>query len=142
MITASEDVGLADPKAFQLAVSAAEAVERLGLPEGRIPLALATIYTAQAAKNNAAICAIDQALNDITHKGHNYSVPPHLRDSHYSGAKDYGHGVGYVYTHDQPERQQEFLPPELVHKRYVEDFPGKVVGKNLRQQTESRTEHD
>ncbi len=142
MITASEDVGLADPKAFQLAVAAAEAVERLGLPEGRIPLALATIYTAQAAKNNAAICAIDEALNDIQHKGHNYSVPPHLRDSHYSGAKDYGHGVGYVYTHDQPERQQEFLPPELAHKRYVEDSPGKVVGKNLHQQTESRTEHD
>lgn len=130
MITASEDVGLADPQAFQLAVAAAQAVEKLGLPEGRIPLALATIYTANAPKNNVAICAIDEALSDITRKGHNYSVPPHLRDSHYAGAKGYGHGIGYVYTHDQPEAPQDFLPPELVSKRYVENMPGKRVGKS------------
>lgn len=130
MITASEDVGLADPKAFELAVSAAQAVEKLGLPEGRIPLALATIYTANAPKSNAAICAIDEAIADITKQGHNYPVPPHLRDAHYSGAKEYGHGVGYVYTHDQPDTHQDFLPPELVHKRYVENRPGQRVGKN------------
>jgi putative ATPase len=142
MVTASEDVGLADPQAFQLAVAAAEAVERLGLPEGRIPLALATIYTAQAAKNNAAICAIDEALNDITKAGHNYSVPPHLRDSHYSGARDYGHGVGYVYTHDRPETAQRFLPDELAGKRYVENIPGKIVGKNREYYSESEPTHD
>lgn len=119
MITASEDVGLADPEAFRLAVAAAEAVERLGLPEGRIPLALATIYTARAPKSNAAIVAVDEALSDITRKGHNYAVPPHLRDAHYAGAAGYGHGVGYVYTHDHPEVHQEFLPPELRDRRYV-----------------------
>lgn len=142
MVTASEDVGLADPKAFQLAVAAAQSVERLGLPEGRIPLALATIYTAQAAKNNAAICAIDEALNDITKAGHNYGIPAHLRDSHYAGAKGYGHGVGYVYTHDRPETVQRFLPEELADKRYVEDIPGKVVGKNRPLNLESRSDHD
>ena len=130
MVTAAEDIGLADPQAFQLAVAAAESVDRLGLAEGRIPLALATIYTAQAAKNNAAISAIDAALSDIQSKGHNYPVPPHLRDSHYSGAKDYGHGVGYVYSHDQPDESQDFLPPELRQKRYVTDQPPKLVGKN------------
>ena len=123
MITASEDVGLADPQAFQLAVAAAEAVERLGLPEGRIPLAQATIYTAQAAKSNAAISAIDAALGDIQHKGHNYPVPAHLRDAHYSGAKTYGHGVGYSYTHSQPEAPQDFLPAGLLDKRYVTHDP-------------------
>lgn len=130
LVTASEDVGLADPKAFQLAVAAAEAVERLGLPEGRIPLAMATIYTAQAPKNNSAICAIDEAMNDITKGGHNYPVPAHLRDAHYSGAKEYGHGVGYRYTHDKPDETQRFLPSELQEKRYVGDVSGKIVGKN------------
>lgn len=132
MITASEDVGLADPYAFQLALAAAQSVERLGLPEGRIPLALATIYTAKAPKNNVAICAIDEALNDITRQGHNYAVPEHLRDSHYAGANTYGHGKGYVYTHDHPEQVQRFLPEELANKRYVNDVPGKITGKNLK----------
>ncbi len=129
MITASEDVGLADPKAFQLAVAAAQAVERLGLPEGRIPLAMATIYTANAPKSNAAIGAIDAAMADITRNGHNYPVPAHLRDAHYSGAKAYGHGVGYVYTHNHPETPQTFLPAELAEKRYVKPQPGQRVGK-------------
>ncbi len=129
MITAAEDIGLADPKAFQLAVAAAEAVERLGLPEGRIPLAMATIYTANAAKSNIAICAIDDAMNDILHKGHNYPVPPHLRDAHYSGAKNHGHGQGYIYTHDQPERHQDFLPPELIEKRYVREGAGETSSR-------------
>ncbi|WP_303673917.1 replication-associated recombination protein A [Vampirovibrio chlorellavorus] len=129
MITASEDVGLADPKAFQLAVAAAQAVERLGLPEGRIPLAMATIYTANAPKSNAAISAIDAAMADITRHGHNYPVPTHLRDPHYSGAQAYGHGVGYVYTHDHPETPQVFLPAELAEKRYVTPQPGQRVGK-------------
>jgi len=142
MITASEDVGLADPQAFQLAVAAAEAVDRVGLPEGRIPLALATIYTARAAKNNSAIEAIDAALADIMHKGHNYPVPPHLRDSHYSGAKGYGHGVGYQYTHETPEQAQDFLPPELLHKRYVGEATGLSVGKNRENVSLSKPESE
>ncbi len=129
MITASEDIGLADPQAFQMAVAAAEAVERLGLPEGRIPLAMATIYTANAPKSNVAISAIDNALADITKRGHNYPVPAHLRDAHYAGANEHGHGVDYVYTHDQPDVQQDFLPAELLSKRYVENKPGQPVGK-------------
>jgi putative ATPase len=119
MVTAAEDVGLADPHALPLALAAAEAVDRLGLPEGRIPLAQATIYVALASKSNAAICAIDEALQDITKNGYSYSPPPHLRDSHYSGAKNYGHGVGYVYSHDQPKTAQDFLPSELLGRRYV-----------------------
>jgi putative ATPase len=129
MITASEDVGLADPMAFQLAVAAAQSVEKLGLPEGRIPLAMATIYTANAPKSNAAITAIDSAIADITRNGHNYAVPSHLRDSHYQGAEDYGHGLGYIYTHDQPQAPQQFLPSALLGKRYVENKPGQHVGK-------------
>jgi putative ATPase len=119
MVTASEDVGLADPQAFQLAVAAAQAAEKLGLPEARIPLAMATIYTANAAKNNAAIVAIDAAMADIRHHGHVYPVPMHLRDAHYSGASSYGHGEGYLYTHDHPEATQTFLPEALQGKRYI-----------------------
>ncbi len=130
MVTASEDVGLADPQAFQLAVAAAESVDRLGLPEGRIPLALATIYTANAPKNNAAISAIDAAIKDITKNGHNYGVPANLRDTHYSGAEAYGHGQGYVYTHSHPEQDQQFLPDALIDRRYVTDKTGLIVGKN------------
>ncbi|MGE0199434.1 MAG: replication-associated recombination protein A [Candidatus Melainabacteria bacterium] len=119
MVTAAEDVGLADPMALVLATSAAEAVERLGLPEARIPLAEATIYVAQAPKSNSAIVAIDQALRDITRNGKNFGVPPHLRDSHYRDAENYGHGVGYLYSHDHPETPQQFLPDALVGTRYV-----------------------
>ena len=129
IITAAEDVGLADPEAFKLAVAAAEAVDRIGLPEGRIPLALATIYTAQAAKNNVPICAVDAALRDIQKQGHNYGVPAHLRDAHYASAGDYGHGEGYMYSHNHPEKYQQFLPDEIRTRIYVEDLPGKVVGK-------------
>lgn len=117
MITASEDVGLADPQAFQLAVAAAEAVDRLGLPEGRIPLAMATVYVALAPKSNATICAIDDVLSDIRN-GKGYPVPLHLRDSHYAGAKDYGHGKGYIYSHDHPDLPQRFLPAELGDRPY------------------------
>jgi len=119
VVTASEDVGLADPQALQIALAAAEAVERLGLPEGRIPLAQATIYVAQAPKNNAAICAVDEALQDILKNGHSYSPPPHLKDSHYKDAKSYGFGVGYVYSHERPDVLQDFLPPELIGRKYV-----------------------
>lgn len=123
IVTAAEDVGLAAPMALVLAMDAAEAVERLGLPEGRIPLALATIYIARAKKSNAAICAIDKALHDIRSAGKCYPVPKHLRDSHYQGAEKYGHGVGYKYSHDHPGTPQNFLPDELIGTRYVNFEP-------------------
>lgn len=119
IVTASEDVGNAAPNALVLAIAAAEAVERIGLPEARIALAQATLYVAQAPKSNQAIRAIDKALGDITKNGNNFSVPKHLRDSHYAGAKDYGHGIGYVYSHDHPHTPQQFLPDELSGVNYV-----------------------
>lgn len=121
LVTASEDVGNADPMAFVLATHAAEAVERLGLPEARIPLAQATIYVAKAKKSNQAVTAIDHALNDIQRQGKSFPVPAHLRDAHYKDAKKYGHGVGYIYSHEQPEAEQAFLPAELLGTQYVKD---------------------
>jgi putative ATPase len=115
VVTAAEDVGLADPQALVIAEQAAQALERLGLPEGRIPLAMATIYVARAPKSNAAIVAIDAALAAIQQHGHNYPVPTHLRDAHYAAAKPLlGHGQGYVYTHTNPTAAQTFLPDALV----------------------------
>lgn len=122
VITASEDVGNADPMALVVAMSAAQAVEKLGLPEGRIPLAQATIYVAKAPKSNATITAIDNVLRDIQREGKSYPVPPHLRDAHYKDAHKYGHGVDYIYSHDAPEAEQTFLPPELIGTRYLRDL--------------------
>lgn len=118
IVTASEDVGLARPTALVIANEAAAAVERLGMPEGRIPLAMATAYIAQCPKSNHAYKALDAALADIRHNGKSYPVPKHLRDSHYKGAADHGHGQGYVYSHDNPHTPQQFLPDELVGTRY------------------------
>jgi putative ATPase len=118
VVTAAEDV--ANPQALVVAEAAAQALERLGLPEGRIPLAKATIFVAQAAKSNQSVVAIDAALADIERGGHNYPVPIHLRDSHYSQAKPLlGHGDGYVYTHDHPDQPQTFLPEALLQRQYV-----------------------
>ena len=99
IILAAEDIGVADPSSLTLAVAAADAVQFIGMPEGRIPLAEATIHLSLAPKSNSAIRAIDAALTDIR-EGRFSPVPPHLRDSHYSGAKKLGHGKGYVYPHD------------------------------------------
>ncbi|MBK8190604.1 MAG: replication-associated recombination protein A [Vampirovibrionales bacterium] len=120
VVTASEDVGLARPTALVVANAAAEAVERLGLPEGRIPLAMATAYVARAPKSNHAYRAIDAALADIQQRGKAYPVPPHLRDAHYPGAAQHGHGEGYVYTHDHPDQAQTFLPEALIGARYLD----------------------
>jgi len=122
LVTASEDVGNADPRALLVANAAADAVERLGLPEARIPLAQATVYVAKAPKENTAICAIDAALNDIKGKGLAFPVPPHLRDTHYSDAKAlYGYGKDYKYPHDYPGNyvEQDYLPEELAGRKYV-----------------------
>jgi putative ATPase len=121
VITASEEVGLADPMALVLANAAADTVERIGLPEARIPLAQAVIYVARAPKNNTAIKAIDSALSDIEKKGQSFPVPDHLKDAHYKDAKKYGYGTDYKYPHDYPGHtvEQDYLPAELKGKKYV-----------------------
>ena len=113
MICAAEDVGNADPQALQVAVAAAQAVERLGMPEARIPLAQAVTYVASAPKSNAAYLAIDEALEAV--RSVKTTVPVHLQDSHYKGAAKMGHGIGYQYDHDYPNHyvKQQYLPSEL-----------------------------
>lgn len=117
---AAEDVGNADPNALNVALNAYKAVELLGLPEGRIPLAQAVIYVARAPKSNETICAIDVALADID-SGKDFPPPMHLRDAHYKDAKNYGFGIGYVYSHEAPDIEQQFLPDELTGRKYVKD---------------------
>ncbi len=114
MICASEDVGNADPQALQVAVAAAQAVERLGMPEARIPLAQAAIYVASAPKSNASYLAVDAALERVRSETIR-TVPPHLQDSHYKGAAKLGHGLDYKYAHDYPDHYvaQQYLPDEV-----------------------------
>ncbi|PQZ61002.1 MULTISPECIES: replication-associated recombination protein A [unclassified Microbacterium] len=121
VISASEDVGLADPQALGIAVAAADAVAFIGMPEGRIPLAEATVYLATTAKSNAAYVGIDAAIADIRSGGFG-RVPLHLRDAHYPGAKRLGHGRGYVYSHDSEFGvvPQQYLPDELDGRHYYE----------------------
>ncbi|GAA1959797.1 replication-associated recombination protein A [Microbacterium aquimaris] len=121
IISAAEDIGLADPQALPIAVAAAEAVQFIGMPEGRIPLAEATAYLATAAKSNAAYVAIDKAIADVRAGGFG-RVPVHLRDAHYPGAKRLGHGKGYIYPHDTDVgvARQQYLPDELRGRRYFE----------------------
>lgn len=99
VILASEDVGNADPQALVLAVAAADATERIGMPECRIILSQAVTYLATAPKSNAAYKAVDAALDDVRHQ-RVVPVPTHLQDKHYAGAKQLGHGEGYQYSHD------------------------------------------
>lgn len=120
MISASEDVGNADPNALTVAVSAAQAVERLGMPEARIVLAQAVTYIASAPKSNAAYLAVDAALENV--KNYKTTVPVHLQDSHYKGAAKLGHGIGYKYAHDYPEHyvEQQYLPNEIKDMKFYE----------------------
>lgn len=120
IVTAAEDVGNADTNALAVAMNAYKAVELLGFPEARIPLAQAVIYVAKAPKSNATVVAIDKALSDIQ-SGKDYPPPMHLRDSHYKDASKYGFGIGYVYSHSAPEVKQQFLPDELKDTKYVYD---------------------
>ena len=120
IVCASEDVGVADPNAMNIAVNAYRAVEIIGMPEGRIPLANAVVYVAKAPKSNKAYIAIDSALADIE-SGNDFPPPMHLRDAHYKDASKYGFGEGYIYSHDEPETYQQFLPDELVGKKYLKD---------------------
>lgn len=121
MICAAEDVGLADPQALVVAVSAAEAVHQLGMPEARIPLAEAVLYIANAPKGNAAYMAIDKAL-DFVKREPAYQIPAYLKDAHYGGAKELGHGIGYKYPHDYEEHyvEQQYLPDEIKDVKFFE----------------------
>ncbi len=120
-ICASEDVGNADPQALVVATHAMLAVERIGFPEGRLILAQAALYVACAPKSNACIMAIDKATSDVMNKNIGV-VPSHLRDAHYSGAKELEHGIGYLYAHNFPHHyvEQQYLPDELVGTTYYE----------------------
>lgn len=121
VIAASEDVGNADPQALQVALAAAQAVDFIGMPEGRIILAQAVSYVATAPKSNRACISIDAALQDVR-EVRIQGVPTHLRDAHYGGARKLGHGQGYLYPHDYPGHYipQQYLPDELIDRVYYE----------------------
>lgn len=121
VIHASEDIGIADPTALQAAVAAYHAVSFIGLPEARLTLAQATIHLATAPKSNGVIAAINAAISDVE-QGKGATVPPHLRDGHYQGAKDLGNAVGYLYPHDDPIGvvQQQYLPDDLKDAVYYQ----------------------
>ena len=118
MICAAEDVGMADPQALVVATSAAQAVERIGMPEAQIILAEAVNYVACAPKSNASCLSIGAAMESVRSK--KTSVPVHLQDAHYKGSAKLGHGVGYQYAHDYPEHyvKQQYLPDEIVGSRF------------------------
>lgn len=120
MICASEDVGNADPMALTVAVSAAQAVERIGMPEAQIILSQAVLYVATAPKSNSACNAISAAMDNV--KRVKTTVPPHLQDAHYKGSQNLGHGVGYRYAHDYPKHyvEQQYLPDEIKGEVFYE----------------------
>lgn len=120
MICASEDVGNADPMALTVAVSAAQAVERVGMPESQIILAQAVSYVACAPKSNSAVNAISAAMESV--KRVKTTVPAHLQDSHYGGAAKLGHGIGYQYAHNYPDHyvKQQYLPSEIINEKFYE----------------------
>lgn len=121
MICASEDVGNADPQALTVAVSAAQAVERVGMPEAQIILSQAVTYVASAPKSNAACLAISRAMGAVRDT-QTAPVPVHLQDSHYRGAGKLGHGSGYLYAHDYPNHYvaQQYLPDGLTSAKFYE----------------------
>ncbi len=119
IVSAAEDIGMADPNALVIAVAAADAVQFIGMPEGRIPLAEAVTYLATAPKSNRSYLAIDRAIADVR-AGEFGRVPKTMRDAHYPGAKRLGHGSGYIYSHDSELGvvEQQYLPDELVGTEY------------------------
>jgi putative ATPase len=121
IISASEDIGMADPTALQTATAAAQAVQLIGMPEGRIILGQAVVHLATAPKSNASYNAINQAIADVR-AGKGKGIPSHLRDAHYKGAEQLGHGKGYVYAHDAPHSvaTQQYPPDDLVGVDYYQ----------------------
>lgn len=136
VICASEDVSNADPNALVVANAAAEAVERLGMPEARIVLAQAAAYVACAPKSNSAIIAIDAAMEAVKNE-HTSTIPPHLMDAHYKGAEKLGHGLGYKYAHSFKNHyvKQQYLPDELVGRTFYE-LSGQGYEKTLKEYQE------
>ncbi|MFC5381790.1 replication-associated recombination protein A [Aquipuribacter nitratireducens] len=130
VISASEDVGMADPTALQTAVAAAQSVALIGMPEARIVLAQAVVHLATAPKSNAAYLGVDAAIGDVR-AGRGGPVPAHLRDAHYAGAKAHGHGVGYRYAHDEPHgvARQQYLPDDLADRVYYRPTDRGVEGR-------------
>ena len=120
MICASEDVGNADPMALTVAVAAAQAVERVGMPEAQIILSQAVLYIATAPKSNSAVNAISAAMENV--RMYKTTVPSHLQDAHYKSSGKLGHGVGYKYAHDYPNHyvRQQYLPDEITGTRFYE----------------------
>lgn len=120
MICAAEDVGNADPMALTVAVSAAQAVERIGMPEAQIILSQAVLYVATAPKSNSAVNAISSAMESV--RKYKTSVPPHLQDAHYKGAENFGHGIGYKYVHNYPNHyvKQQYMPSEILGTKFYE----------------------
>jgi putative ATPase len=121
VISAAEDIGMADPTALQTAVAAAQAVQLIGMPEGRIVLAEAVVHLATAPKSNAAYMGLNKAVADVR-AGFGGGIPMHLRDAHYPGAKQLGHGKSYKYAHDEPHgvANQQYPPDDLVGKDYYQ----------------------
>ncbi|WP_341539463.1 replication-associated recombination protein A [Tepidibacillus fermentans] len=119
IVHASEDIGMANPAALEQAIATFHALEAVGLPEARINIAQCVIFLAESPKSNSVIRAIDSALSDVR-AGKLGQVPKHLRDTHYKGAKQLGHGIGYKYPHDYPNHyvEQQYLPDELTGRRY------------------------
>ena len=132
MISAAEDIGLADPMGLVLTVAAHQAAEFVGWPEARIPIAEAVIYLATANKSNSAIIAVDKALEDIRN-GRTLPVPDHLRDGHYAGAERLGHGVGYQYAHNFPGHfvPQDYVGADLLYYEPTELGTEKKIKERL-----------
>ena len=121
IVHASEDVGLKDPTAMLLAQAASNALETVGMPEARIPIAEAIIYIANAPKSNSVVTAINNAMEDAAK--YQYRVPIHLRDSHYKGAKSFGNGIDYKYPHNYPGNyvEQKYFPDEMENRKYYNE---------------------
>ena len=135
MISASEDIGMADPTALQTAVSAAQAVQLIGMPEARIILGHAVVHVATAPKSNAAYNGINEAVADVR-AGRGRGVPNHLRDAHYAGASAFGHGKGYIYSHDSPHSiaTQQYAPDDLQgvdYYRPTSNGAERMIGERL-----------
>lgn len=142
MILASEDIGNADPQALQVAVAAAQAVERVGMPESQIILSQAVTYMACAPKSNAAVNAIFAAMDSVKHT--QTTVPVHLQDAHYGGHEKLGKGIGYKYAHDYPDHcvEQQYLPSEIEGSHFYEpgDLGYEKTIKEYLQKIKGRTD--
>lgn len=135
MIHAAEDVGMADPQALTVAVSAAQAAERIGMPEAQIILSQAAIYVATAPKSNSVVTAIGEAMDAVANEK-TAPVPVHLQDSHYKGAGKLGHGAGYCYPHDYPNHyvKQQYLPDGMEGREFYhasDQGYEKIIGERM-----------